>query len=174
MATYKIVASMKRAYEFTGADRTASYTYPDTMPYCEFTAVDRGGVEICFAPNQDLTILNARIISGVPGVVGGDDRPAATITLIFGTQDDCDLDDTLVEVPLYLVEWNRTEKQVKSIGGSVLKASTPVFAFIKGGSSYNVMDFNVQEDWVGEAFTPEIELIIETDHLLTVGGEVLL
>lgn len=174
MATYKIVASMKRAYTFTGADRTGSYTYPNTMPYCEFTAVDRGGKEVCFVPNQDLTILNARIISGIPGVVGGDNRPAASITLIFGTQDDCDLDDTLVEVPLCLIEWNKTEKQVKSISGSVLKASTPVFAFIKGGSSYNVMDFNVQDDWVGEAFVPEIELIIETDHLLSVDGEVVL
>lgn len=174
MATYKIVASMKRAYRFTGADRTGSYTYPDTTPYCEFTAADRGGKEVCFAPNQDLTILNARIISGVPGVTGGDNRPAAAITLIFGTQDDCDLDDTLVEVPIYLVEWNKTEKQVKSISGSVLKATTPVFAFIKGGSYYNVMDFNVQEDWVDEDFIPEIELIIETDHLMTVDGEVVL
>ena len=173
MATYKIVASMKRGYEFTGADRNASYTYPNTTAYCEFAAVDRGGKEICFAPNQDLTILNARIISGVPGVVGGDERPAASVTLIFGTQDDCDLDDTLAEVPIYLVEWNKTEKQVKSISGTVLKATTPIFAFIKGGSAYNVMDFNVQEDWVGEYFTPEIELIIETDHLLTVDGEVL-
>ena len=173
MATYKIMASMKRAYRFTGADRTASYTYPSTMPYCEFAAVDRGGKEVCFAPNQDLTILSARIISGVPGVVGGDNRPAAGITLIFGTQDDCDLDDTLVEVPFCLVEWNRTEKQVKSISGSVLKATTPIFAFIKNGSYYNVMDFNIQSDWVGEDFVPEIELIIETDHLLTVDGEVL-
>jgi hypothetical protein len=173
MATFKILASMKQGYQFTGADRNGSYTYSATSSYLEFKAVDRGGTEVCFSPNQNVSILSARLLSGVPGVVCGDNGLAADLTLLFGTQDNCAVDDTLAEVPLSIVEWNYSEKQVKSISGAILTATTPIFAFIKNASSYNVMDFNVQDDWVGQEFIPELELIIETDHLLTMDGEVL-
>ena len=171
MATYKLLAPAIRAYALTGTDRAGSTSYTATTHYLEFRVADRGGKEVCLPPNQDITILSARLISGVPGIVAGD-RPAAFFNFVFGTQDDCDLDETLVEVPISLVEWNRSEKQVKSISASVLAATTPIFVFIKSGSSYNVMDYNVQDDWVGQEFEPMIELIIETDHLLTVDGEV--
>ena len=35
------------------------------------------------------------------------------------------------------------------------------------------LDYNVQDDWVGQKFMPSFELIIETDHLLTIDGVVL-
>lgn len=172
MATYKIIAELKKAtLTFSGADRDATVTTASTSSYLEFYAADRGGTKVCFAPNQNLTILSAKLLSGLPGIVVAD-RHAANMTLIFGTQDDCDVDDTLVEVPLDIIQWNQTEKQVKSISGTLLSAETPVFAFLKTGSVFGYMDFNIQDDFNGEASIPQLELIIETDHLLTVAGEV--
>lgn len=171
MAIYRIAASAKMYYTFDGQTREGSTLYSVTTAYLDFEATDRGGVAICFPPNQDITIHSARLLSGI-GVTAGD-RNAAEITLAFGTQDDCQLDDELVEVPIHITEWDKQEKQVESVSGSLLKSDSPLFAFIKSGSLYNVMDFNVQEDWVGQQFTPTLELIIETDHLLTIDGVVL-
>ena len=169
MATFKIVAPMKQEYEFTGADRNGALTWNADTAYMDFVAMDRGGVPICFVPGQDLTILSAKLISGVPGVVAGD-RKACAVDMKFGTQDDCQLDESLVTVPIALQEWNKSEKQIKGISGTLLKADVPVFAFIGANSAVNIMDYNVQDDWVGQKFMPSFELIIETDHLLTIDG----
>jgi hypothetical protein len=156
-------------YELTGADREAKIKNNSTTGALSVKAINKGGVEVVF-PTADVTIKGARLSDGGLGLVAGE-RLAAELVLIFGTKLNTDaLDETIVEVPLTIGEWNRDESQALN---TVLKAATPIYIFIKANSIINISDFNVQDDWVGEEVTPVLELEIETDHLLTTDGEVL-
>jgi hypothetical protein len=156
-------------YELTGADREAKIKNNSTTGALSVKAINKGGVEVVF-PTADVTIKGARLSDGGLGLVAGE-RLAAELVLIFGTKLNTDaLDETIVEVPLTIGEWNRDESQALN---TVLKAATPIYIFIKANSIINISDFNVQDDWVGKEVTPMLELAIETDHLLTTDGEVL-
>lgn len=169
MATFRLSMSMPDSYELTGADREAKIQNNATTEALSIKAINKGGAEVVF-PSVDVTIKAARLSDGGLGVVGGE-RLAADMILVFGTKLDTDvLDETVAEVPLAIGEWNRDESQALN---AVLKATTPIYIFIKANSTINISDYNVQDDWVGQEITPILELEIETDHLLTTDGEVL-
>lgn len=168
MATFRLSMSMPDSYELTGADREAKIKNNSTTSALSVKAINKGGVEVVF-PSADVTITGARLSDGGLGLVGGD-RIAADMVLVFGTKLNTDvLDETVTEVPLAIGEWNRDESQALN---AVLKATTPIYIFIKANSIINISDFNVQDDWVGQEITPVLELEIETDHLLSTDGEV--
>lgn len=169
MATFILSMSTLDSYELTGNDREAKIQNVSTTKALSIKAINKGGTEVMF-PSADVTITGARLSDGGLGLVGGD-RIAADIVLVFGTKLNTDeLDDTIAEIPLTIGEWNRDECQSLH---TVLKATTPIYIFIKANSTINISDFNVQDDWVGQEITPILELEIETDHLLTTDGEVL-
>lgn len=168
MATFKLWATTGGEFTFDGNARTANITVAsDTL--LNFKATDRGGVSVVF-PSCDLSIKSAAIICGIPDLVAGD-RVAVEATLLFATNDGDDApDETVAEIPIMITKWDRVERQVLT---RQLKALEPIDVFLAKDSVINIMDFNVQDDWVGQKFTPILELIIETDHLLTTDGEVL-
>lgn len=169
MATFILFMSMLDPYKLTGNNRDAKIQNVSTTKALSIKAINKGGAEVMF-PSADVTIVGARLSDGGLGLVGGD-RIAADMVLVFGTKLNTDeLDDTIAEVPLTIGEWNRDECQALN---AVLKATTPIYIFIKANSIISISDFNVQADWVGQAITPILELEIETDHLLTTNGEVL-
>ena len=168
MATFRLSMSTLNSYELTGANREAQIQNYSTTNALSVKAINKGGVEVVF-PSADVAITGARLSDGGLGLIGGD-QIAANIVLVFGTKLNTDaLDETVAEVPLAIGEWNRDESQALN---AVLKATTPIYIFIKANSIINISDFNVQEDWVGEEITPILELEIETDHLLSTDGEV--
>lgn len=169
MATFILSMSMLDPYKLTGNNRNAKIQNVSTTKALSIKAINKGGAEVMF-PSADVTIVGARLSDGGLGLVGGD-RIAADMVLVFGTKLNTDeLDDTIAEVPLTIGEWNRDECQALN---AVLKATTPIYIFIKANSIINISDFNVQADWVDQEITPILELEIETDHLLTTNGEVL-
>ena len=169
MATFILSMSTLDSYELTGNDREAKIQNVSTTKALSIKAINKGGAEVMF-PSADVTIVGARLSDGGLGLVAGE-RLAAEMVLVFGTKLNTDeLDDTIAEVPLTIGEWNRDECQSLH---TVLKATTPIYIFIKANSTINISDFNVQDDWVGQEITPILELEIETDHLLTTDGEVL-
>lgn len=169
MATFILSMSMLDPYKLTGNNRDAKIQNVSTTKALSIKAINKGGAEVMF-PSADVTIVGARLSDGGLGLVGGD-RIAADMVLVFGTKLNTDeLDDTIAEVPLTIGEWNRDECQALN---AVLKATTPIYIFIKANSIINISDFNVQADWVDQEITPILELEIETDHLLTTNGEVL-
>lgn len=168
MATFILSMSTLDSYKLTGNDREAKIQNVSTTKALNIKAINKGGTEVMF-PSADVTIAGARLSDGGLGLVGGD-RIAADMILVFGTKLNTDkLDDTIAEVPLTIGEWNRDECQSLH---TVLKATTPIYIFIKANSTINISDFNVQDDWVGQEITPILELEIETDHLLSTDGEV--
>lgn len=168
MATFILSMSMLDPYELTGNDREAKIQNVSTTKALSIKAINKGGTEVMF-PSANVTIVGARLSDGGLGLVGGD-RIAANMVLVFGTKLNTDeLDETIAEVPLTIGEWNRNECQALNV---VLKATTPIYIFIKANSTINISDFNVQDDWVGQEITPIFELKIETDHLLSTDGEV--
>jgi hypothetical protein len=168
MAIFKLRASTPTPYTLTGAHRDAKIQYNSTTGALSVKAINKGGVEVVF-PSPDVAIKGVRLSDGGLGLVAGE-RLAAELVLIFGTKLNTDaIDETIVEVPLAIGEWNRDESQALN---AVLKATTPIYVFIKADSIINISDFNVQDDWVGQEITPILELEIETDHLLTTDGEV--
>lgn len=167
MATFRLSMSTLNSYELTGANREAKIQNYSTTNALDVVALDRGGASVVF-PSADVAIKGARLSDGGLGLVGGD-RIAADLVLVFGTKLNTDaLDETVAEVPLAIGEWNRDECQALN---AVLKATTPIYMFIKANGVINISDFNVQDDWVGEEITPILELEIETDHLLNTDGE---
>lgn len=168
MATFRLSMSTLNPYKLTGANREAKIQNNSTTNALSVKAINKGGVEVVF-PSTDVTITGARLSDGGLGLVAGE-RTAANLVLVFGTKLNTDaLDETVTEVPLAIGEWNRDESQALN---AVLKATTPIYIFIKADSIINISDFNVQDDWVGQEITPVLELEIETDHLLSTDGEV--
>lgn len=168
MAKFRLSMSTLNSYELTGANREAKIQNYSTTNALSVKAINKGGTEVVF-PSSDVAIKAARLSDGGLGLVGGD-RIAADMVLVFGTKLNTDaLDETVVEIPLAIGEWNRDECQALN---AVLKAATPIYVFIKANSIINISDFNVQDDWVGQEITPILELEIETDHLLSTDGEV--
>lgn len=168
MATFRLWTSTENEFEFAGNNRAAKIQVNDDI-LLTFRAVDRGGVPVVF-PSCDLSIKSATIICGIPDLVAGD-RTAVEATLLFATNDGDDVPDNIVaKVPIVITKWDCVEQQKLTCQ---LKASEAIDVFLAKDSIINIMDFNVQSDWVGQKFTPIIELTIETDHLLTTNGEVL-
>lgn len=167
MATFRL-SMPTLTYELTGANREAKIQSYTTTNALNVIALDRGGTAVVF-PSANVAIKAAELSDGGLYIVGGD-RIAAEITLIFGTKLDNDqLDETITEIPLTIGKFNRNECQSLN---AVLKATAPIYMFIKANSIINISDFNVQDDWVGQEITPMLELEIETDHLLSTDGEV--
>ena len=167
MATFRL-SMPTLTYELTGANRDAKIQSYTTTNALDVVALDRGGITVVF-PSANVAIKAAELSDGGLGIVSGD-HIAAELVLVFGTKLENDqLDETVTEVPLAIGEWNRDEYQSLN---AVLKASKPIYIFIKANSNINISDFNVQDDWVGQEITPMLELEIETDHLLSTDGEV--
>lgn len=153
-------AAIPAIYTFTSNDRDASFS-PSSAANLDFYVVSNyaGDSKVKFLRKNPLRITRARLLStGAPGVQVPAGEIAASIKLNFNSQG-----NTLPEFTLALSEWNVWEEKTVSLD---MGSAGDCQLSIKSSSEFNVDDFNIQEDFVGQAFTPVLELEVESDSVV--------
>ena len=176
---YHLRAVINTSYEFTGNNRAASFVYPNLSDELILSCVNAPQAQTALLTGQaSATIKRARLISaGAPGLsIPNDGTPAAAIWLSltsnFGTGKEI--------FKLRFSNWNEWEETdielepYKYIGSWTSSAAAGNYAVKvnieqQPDTEFNLDDFNIQADYVGETFTPVLELEIVTAGMCLAG-----
>jgi hypothetical protein len=141
-------------YTFTGADRNASSSAAaDTA--LALSDMRTGQTDVTFNAGQVVRVRRARLISsGAPGLQPELDGTAASLVVLegkgspFAGQNSCKLE---------FAEWNEWEDKDFELAISEDGSSLG----IQAGSEVTCDDFNIQDNFVGQAVYPVVELEAE-------------
>jgi len=141
-------------YTFTGADRNASSSAAaDTA--LALSDMRTGWTGVTFNAGQVVRVKRARLISsGAPGLQPKLDGTAASLVVLegkgspFAGQNSCKLE---------FAEWNEWEDKDFELAISEDGSSLG----IQAGSEVTCDDFNIQDNFVGQAVYPVVELEAE-------------
>lgn len=176
---YHLRAVINASYEFTGNNRAASFIYPNLSDELILSCVNAPQAQTALLTGQaSATIKRARLISaGAPGLsIPNDGTPAASIWLSltsnFGTGKET--------FKLRFSNWNEWEETdielepYKYIGSWTSSAAAANYAVKvnieqQPDTEFCLDDFNIQADYVGETFTPVLELEIVTAGMCLAG-----
>lgn len=176
---YHLRAVINASYQFTGNNRAASFVYPNLSDELILSCVNAPQAQTALLTGQaSATIKRARLISaGAPGLsTPNDGTPAASIWLSltsnFGTGKEI--------FKLRFSNWNEWEETdielepYKYIGSWISSAADGNYAVKvnieqQPDTEFNLDDFNIQADYVGETFTPVLELEIVTAGMCLAG-----
>lgn len=159
-----IVGGLGISLTFQGTDSAKTYDFESDGRIIDLYDFKRciPESEIKFNAGQKLVIKRARLVSrGAPGLqTGSDFSYAAKLRMIQGKSDP-ELgfvrNDGTGEVPLIFSSWNEWEdkdfEMVFTEDGSRLGRAVD--------SVLTYMDFNIQEDFVGQGFYPVLEMEAE-------------
>lgn len=176
---YHLRAVINASYQFTGNNRAASFVYPNLSDELILSCVNAPQGQTALLTGQaSATIKRARLISaGAPGLsTPNDGTPAASIWLSltsnYGTGQEI--------FKLRFSNWNEWEetdielepyKYISSWTSSAAAGNYAVKVNIEQqpDTEFNLDDFNIQADYVGETFTPVLELEIMTAGMCLAG-----
>ena len=176
---YHLRAVINASYKFTGNNRAASFVYPNLSDELILSCVNAPQAQTALLTGQaSATIKRARLISaGAPGLsTPNDGTPSASIWLSltsnFGTGKEI--------FKLRFSNWNEWEETdielepYKYIGSWTSSAAAANYAVKvnieqQPDTEFCLDDFNIQADYVGETFTPVLELEIVTAGMCLAG-----
>lgn len=165
----------KATYEFTGNDRNAQFvaTYPNETVAANCTQIFGGSAQAVAIGECNFIIRRARIISsGAAGVRAPTGSRAAQVHLKLEKQLGGELDDVFLKFQNWN-EWteiNATLRPYKNkptwLDAEIVNHKPAFFVVDYNYSYYNVDDYNVQAAYVGQSFTPILELDVEAAGML--------
>lgn len=174
--TYDLVINITNAeYTFTGTDRDAQFTpsAPELVTAANCTQIFAPSAQACAVADYDFTIERARILSsGAPGVQPPTLKRASQVLLEL-----CKQDGTFItSIVLKFQNWNEWteingilrpyENQIVTWDPAEVAINKPVYFSPKVQNTYfNVDDYNIASPYVGEKFSPVLEMIVRTSGM---------
>lgn len=165
----------KAQYEFTGNDRDAQFvaTYPNETVAANCTQIFAGTGQAVAVGECNFNIVRARIISsGAAGVRAPEGKRAAQVHLKLEKQLGGELDDVFLKFQNWN-EWtdiNATLRPYKTkptwLDAEIVNHKPAFFVVDYNMSYYNVDDYNIQAAYVGQTFTPILELDVKTSGMI--------
>lgn len=155
--TYTLTGADADAYLEIVTERKVNF-YTDNV---KFT----GQVKVCGL--NGFKVTGARISSKGLSVVGNN-RISASLNFNLRKGDDVS-GDILASFEVPVVKWNEWEEKdivVKQTDPETTALNDVATLFLTDATIFNIYDFNVQSDMVGQDVVPIIELEIECDKLL--------
>ena len=157
-------------YTFTDNNRDASFTpqSPDIIVPANCAQIFNYGAQALAYGESDFIINRARIISsGAPGLQPPELKRAANINFVLCKQDGTILDSTQLKIQNWN-EWTDINAVLKPYKNNPtwdsfeLNNNKPVYFCPKYiNSLYCLDDYNLQSAYVGQTFTPILELDVE-------------
>lgn len=152
------------SYTFTGADADAQYS--PSADCCEGNdEITRGKGSVKFNTDNAIHITKARLLSPLAPNLQAGSHIAGYANCSVAEVAGGSIVEVLADFDLCFTKWNEWERKdiyIPSDGkgslGEMIVADSSVFY---------VHDFNIASDYVGESFSPCIEIELETDYLVS-------
>ena len=171
---YTISAPLNAQYTLTGADRAATFSInaPDAPLNLSCTSSSTS-VYVAAMYDTVINIKRVRLVSaGAPGLQRNEQAAAANFILAARALDENLNYQTLDSVVIKIGNWNewqnvdfdlRPSKTACNFSASQINQHKPVDLFaLYQNSGFHCDDYNLQAAYIGETFTPVLELEIET------------
>lgn len=171
---YTISAPLNAQYTLTGADRNAAFSInaPDAPLNLSCTSCGYASY-VAAMYDTSVKIKRARLVSaGAPGLQRNEQAAAGSFVLAARALDENLNYQTLDSVVIKFGNWNewqnvdfdlRPYKTACNFSASQINQHKPVDLFaLYQNSGFHCDDYNLQAAYIGETFTPVLELEIET------------
>lgn len=173
---YDLVINITNAqHTFTGNNRNAHFvaSAPELITAANCTQIFAPSAQALAMGENDFTIKYARIISsGAAGVQTPELSRASQLNFGLCKQDGTELDSVLLKFQNWN-EWteiNAVLRPYKSkptwLDAEIINHKPVYFSPKVQYSYYNVDDYNINSAYVGQTFSPVLEMIVETSGML--------
>ena len=173
---YDLVINLSNAeYTFSGNDRDANFTLvaPELVTAANCTQIFAPSAQAYALAENDFTIKYARVISsGAAGVQPPQLKRAAQIGLNLTKQDGTFITGAILKFQNWN-EWTEINCVMRPHANKTVTWDPAEIAIFKPvyfspsvqNSYFNVDDYNIAAAYVGEKFSPVLEMIVETSGM---------
>ena len=174
-AKYLCVGDLGGSYTLTGADRDASMLLTTHDPINLLAVNNKGARSIYLCGNTRTRITRARLRSPAGPGVSSANPTAGAVVLSFcamvGVTQDAELDAVKLAIPTW-GDWFDVNLDIEpyktaySWSDAQILQGRPVGCFVGDNSLLKIDDYNIQNDYVGEAIGAVLDIEIETAGVL--------
>lgn len=178
---YIVSAPLSVQYTFTGNDRAANFNAVNETLSLSCTSESTGSFALgCY--NNNIKIKRVKLISaGAPGLQRNETDIAGRFYLQLFLKDADNNSVSLDSVMFKINNWNEWEdvnyilrpfknykpyKDFTPSSGWENQHRPVSFEILSNGSKFALDDFNLQADYVGQKFTPVVQLEIDTSGMI--------
>lgn len=154
-------------YTFTGSDADASFAPSSNC--CETNdELTRSKQGVSFNTSNSIHITKARILSPLAPLLQAGSQYAGQLSCAIASVSGGDVDQSFADFDISFSKWNEWEKKDIFIPANDAGDVGRIIVY-SASTTLSVHDFNIQEAYVGEKFTPCLEVEVETDFMLCDG-----